>query len=78
MLERPRIINVDESQANVLCAAIKIDNKESNLKCLCIKCHSEVDQRHRENFSSKASQLMIKQYMDKYHNGERNLPPQKA
>lgn len=49
---------------------IKTDNNVSNLKCLCIKCHSEVDQRHRENFSSQASQLMIKQYMDKYHNSE--------
>lgn len=37
----------------------KLNNNESNLQCLCIKCHSEVDQTHRRNFSEgdKAKQL---------------------
>lgn len=29
----------------------KTNNKESNLKCLCVKCHSQVDDVHRRNFS---------------------------
>ena len=47
---------------------IKTDNRESNLECLCIKCHSEVDDTHRRNFSSAASKVTINEYMQKYHN----------
>tara|TARA_B100000963_G_C22586939_1_gene653559 strand:- start:737 stop:1540 length:804 start_codon:yes stop_codon:yes gene_type:complete len=36
----------------------KANNKLENLKCLCILCHSNVDQRHIENFSKKS---MLKQ-----------------
>lgn len=29
----------------------KLNNNPSNLQCLCIRCHANVDERHRENFS---------------------------
>lgn len=46
---------------------VKTDNRESNLVCLCIKCHSEVDDVHRRNFSSAAQKVVIEEYMRKYH-----------
>lgn len=46
---------------------IKTDNRESNLECLCIKCHSEVDDAHRHNFSFGAQRFLIDEYMRKYH-----------
>lgn len=49
---------------------VKTDNRESNLECLCIKCHSEVDDAHRRNFSSRAQKVQIDEYMRKYHNKE--------
>lgn len=47
--------------------SIKTDNREDNLECLCIKCHSEVDDFHRANFSSAAKMIVIDEYMRKYH-----------
>ena len=44
----------------------KLDNRESNLECLCIKCHSEVDDTHRRNFSSLAKQGLIQEFLLKY------------
>lgn len=29
----------------------KLNNNQANLQCLCIKCHSEVNDTHRKNFS---------------------------
>lgn len=29
----------------------KINNQRNNLQCLCVKCHSEVDDHHREKFA---------------------------
>ena len=49
---------------------IKTDNRESNLECLCIKCHSEVDDGHRRNFSSRAQKIVIEEYIRKYHGKE--------
>lgn len=49
---------------------IKTDNRESNLECLCIKCHSEVDDAHRHNFSSAAQKIIIEEYMHKYHDDD--------
>ena len=34
----------------------KTNNRTSNLECLCIRCHSIVDNIHKENFSTKANQ----------------------
>ena len=45
---------------------VKTDNREGNLECLCIKCHSEVDEVHKRNFSSRASRLTINEYIQKY------------
>ena len=52
---------------------VKTDNREGNLECLCIKCHSEVDDTHRRNFSSGAQKVMIDEYMHKYH-GKDQVP----
>ena len=51
---------------------VKTDNRESNLECLCIKCHSEVDDVHRRNFSSEAQKIVIDEYMRKYHDKPNN------
>lgn len=53
---------------------IKTDNRKGNLECLCIKCHSEVDEAHRNNFSSAASKVTIEEYMRKYHD-KANIHP---
>lgn len=53
---------------------VKTDNHESNLECLCVKCHSEVDDMHRRNFSSEAQKIVIDEYMHKYHEKEFNNP----
>lgn len=51
---------------------IKTDNRESNLECLCIKCHSEVNEAHKKNFSSAASRLMIQEFLKKYLKGKKS------
>lgn len=51
---------------------VKTDNREGNLECLCIKCHSEVDDAHKHNFSSAAQKVVIEEYMRKYHGKESN------
>ncbi len=44
----------------------KLDNKESNLECLCIRCHAQVDETHRKNFSRGAKKSMLQEYISKY------------
>lgn len=44
----------------------KTNNDESNLECLCIKCHSEIDTTHHNNFSTPAQQYLIREFMQKY------------
>lgn len=44
----------------------KTDNRQSNLQCLCIKCHSEVDERHRQNFLKGANSVMLNEFKEKY------------
>lgn len=41
---------------------IKTDNSFGNLKCLCIKCHSEVDDKHQANYSSGYSKSKLSQF----------------
>jgi chemotaxis protein CheY-P-specific phosphatase CheC len=40
----------------------KSNNKRSNLKCLCVKCHSEVDDYHRKQFTSIENQLLLAEF----------------
>ena len=40
----------------------KLNNKRSNLKCLCVKCHSEVDDYHRNQFTSIENQLLLAEF----------------
>ena len=44
----------------------KTNNKIGNLKCLCIVCHSNVDGRHRENFSKGAMPKQIESFKKEY------------
>lgn len=45
----------------------KKDNRVQNLECLCIKCHSEVDDAHRHNFSKGGNKYFLGDFMSKYH-----------
>lgn len=45
---------------------IKTDNREANLQCLCIKCHSEVDNKHKYNFSKGYNKVMLEEFEKKY------------
>ncbi|WP_158022022.1 HNH endonuclease signature motif containing protein [Flammeovirga pacifica] len=44
----------------------KTNNSETNLKCLCIKCHSEVDERHILNFSKGTMKLELDAFKKKF------------
>ncbi|EIM72583.1 HNH endonuclease [Nitritalea halalkaliphila LW7] len=45
----------------------KTNNAEHNLKCLCIKCHSNQDEKHMQNFGSGSRALDLKEFERKYH-----------
>lgn len=45
---------------------IKTDNGEKNLECLCIRCHANVDDVHRRNFSEGDKNEMLKDFNEKY------------
>lgn len=45
---------------------IKTDNRESNLKCLCIRCHANVDDVHRKNFSMGDNKMRLDDFNRKY------------
>lgn len=40
----------------------KLNNDASNLQCLCIRCHANIDDRHRKNFSAGAQADMLREY----------------
>lgn len=46
---------------------IKTDNSRENLQCLCVKCHSNVDEYHREKFQIEGLQTLLEfeKYFDK-------------
>ncbi|MDE5585729.1 MAG: HNH endonuclease, partial [Muribaculaceae bacterium] len=44
----------------------KLNNKESNLECLCIRCHANVDETHRKNFSKGGKRIMLEEFINKY------------
>ena len=45
----------------------KLNNDFSNLQCLCIKCHSQVNERHKENFSKGTNKLELEEFEKKYN-----------
>lgn len=45
---------------------VKTDNRENNLECLCIRCHADVDETHRHNFSRGANRVMLEDFSHKY------------
>lgn len=40
----------------------KLNNKQENLKCLCIRCHANVDEKHKKNFSRGANADMLDEF----------------
>ena len=49
----------------------QLDNREYNLKCLCIRCHSEIDKRHKENYQvSRSNRIRLQQYLKCLSKGE--------
>jgi hypothetical protein len=51
----------------------KTNNILSNLKCYCIVCHSNVDTRHRENFSKGSMQKQLNFFKMEYKNELKKL-----
>lgn len=49
----------------------KVDNRPANLKCLCIRCHSCVDDRHRQNFSRGANRFCLDDFNKRYPEKEK-------
>ena len=52
-------------------SGIKVDNSESNLLCLCIECHSKMDERHRENFSTGANKIQLEAFKKLLNNEDK-------
>lgn len=44
----------------------KLNNNEENLKCLCIRCHANVDERHKQNFSRGANADILNEFIVNY------------
>jgi hypothetical protein len=40
----------------------KLNNRKDNLKCLCVKCHSEVDEYHKQQFSSIENKILLAEF----------------
>lgn len=45
---------------------IKTDNNGKNLECLCIRCHANVDDVHRKNFSKGDNLFRLNDFNEKY------------
>ena len=43
----------------------KTDNRELNLECLCIKCHSEIDEVHEQNFLRGGNKVLLENFYEK-------------
>lgn len=46
--------------------ANKLNNNVSNLQCLCLRCHSQVDEYHRNNLTSGANGIIFRAFEEKY------------
>ena len=45
----------------------KIDNRSSNLQCLCLRCHANINERHREQLMKKgANRIIFEDFERKY------------
>jgi len=51
----------------------KTNNILQNLKCLCILCHSNIDNRHKENFQKGAMHSQVKFFKKEYLEELRHL-----
>ncbi len=76
-------IDLDDFQGHFYCQVHhkngdKLNNRTNNLICLCVACHSNVDARHKDNFSTKANQELLKAF-EKYkkeNNKQVDVPQQ--
>lgn len=41
----------------------KSDDRESNLECLCVKCHSEVDSAHKQEYAHGAKKVLLDMFL---------------
>ena len=48
----------------------KLNNKEDNFQCLCIRCHANVNDHHRERFSSGDRLKQLREFEEKFGNVE--------
>lgn len=55
---------------------VKTDNREENLECLCIRCHANVDEKHRENFSWGQRKLMLDTFNELFPEHKYSPPPE--
>ncbi|MDO4801977.1 MAG: hypothetical protein Q4A15_07400 [Prevotellaceae bacterium] len=46
--------------------ANKLNNHESNLRCLCLRCHSNVDDVHRQNLRTGANKIVWEAFNETY------------
>ena len=44
----------------------KVDNRQSNLQCLCIRCHANIDARHKANFARGGNRITLEDFNTKY------------
>lgn len=44
----------------------KVDNRQSNLQCLCVRCHANVDARHKANFARGGNRVTLEDFNIKY------------
>lgn len=44
----------------------KLNNKDSNLRCLCLRCHSEVDDKHKKNLTTGVNRIIFEEFQKKY------------
>lgn len=53
----------------------KIDNRPSNLQCLCLRCHSEVDDNHRNRLTgSGANHIIFEEFESKFPKRQNSSP----
>ncbi|MDZ7694882.1 MAG: hypothetical protein U5K69_27815 [Balneolaceae bacterium] len=60
-------IDLSDRRMEWFCEVHHIDNDKTNntlnnLKCLCVKCHSNVDDKHRSNYSEGKNKDKLKQF----------------
>ena len=66
-------IDLSERRAEFFCEVHHIDGNKSNnslknLRCLCVNCHSQVDKKHRRNYSKEPNLMKLNQFKTLFGN----------